>query len=75
LAALDRVKEEIAYLKLWQGILIVTTIGLVGWLITATGSANAYTFGLAVAAGLLLSFAVLVLHRQIDRRIQQLGVL
>jgi len=30
---LDGAKEEIAYLKLWLGIMIVTGIGLIGWLI------------------------------------------
>ena len=36
MSELDRIKEQIAYLKYWQGIMVVTDITLVGWLLTAT---------------------------------------
>jgi len=32
--ALDQLKEQVAYLKFWQGIMVVTDISLVGWLIS-----------------------------------------
>ena len=32
---LDRLKEQVAYLKLWQGVMVVTDISLVGWLASA----------------------------------------
>ena len=32
---LDRLKEQVAYLKLWQGIMVVTDLSLVGWLASA----------------------------------------
>jgi hypothetical protein len=50
MAELDRVRERIAYLKLWQGIMVVTDISLVGWLITAGGEAPLKTFALRLAA-------------------------
>ena len=31
---LDRLKEEVAYFKFWQGIVVVTDISLLGWLIS-----------------------------------------
>jgi hypothetical protein len=31
---LDRLKEQLAYLKFWQGIMVVTDISLVGWLVS-----------------------------------------
>ena len=34
MSKLDRAKEQIAYLKLWLGILIATIISLTGWLIS-----------------------------------------
>jgi len=30
---LDRLKEQVAYLKFWQGIVVVTDISLGGWLV------------------------------------------
>lgn len=31
---LDMFKEKLAYLKLWLGILVVTDISLIGWLVS-----------------------------------------
>ena len=36
MSELDLAKEQIAYLKFWLGILVVTDISLFGWLITNT---------------------------------------
>jgi hypothetical protein len=33
-AALDRLREKLAYLKFWQGIMVVTDISLVGWIVS-----------------------------------------
>ena len=33
MSQLDVLKEKIAYLKLWLGIIVVTDISLVGWLL------------------------------------------
>lgn len=34
MSELDLAKEEIAYLKLWLGIIVVTDISLVGWFVS-----------------------------------------
>lgn len=72
---LDRLKEQVAYLKFWQGIVVVTDISLTGWLITASDTATRLTVILAVAGVALLSLGIVVLHRQIERRIEQIGKL
>jgi hypothetical protein len=69
LAALDRVREEVAYLKVWQGIAVVGGITLAGWLLSAPESASPLTYGLAVAGVSLLTLVSLILHRQIHSRI------
>jgi LPXTG-motif cell wall-anchored protein len=74
-AALDRVKEEIAYLKFWQGVGVVTDITLGGWVISAPATATTWSFALAMGGVLLLTLAVLILHRRIERRIVQMEVL
>jgi hypothetical protein len=70
---LDRLKEQIAYLKFWQGIVVVTDISLAGWLISASDTAARLTVILAIAGVVLLSLGIVVLHRQIERRIDQIG--
>ena len=65
MATLDRVREEIAYLKVWQGIAVVGGITLAGWVLSAPESAPPLTYGLAVAGVLLLTLMSLILHRQI----------
>jgi len=72
---LDRLKEQVAYLKFWQGIVVVTDISLGGWLVSASDTAAHLTFALAVAGVVLLSIGIVVLHRQIERRIGQIGKL
>lgn len=72
---LDRLKEQVAYLKFWQGIVVVTDISLTGWLITASDTASRLTVILAVAGVALLSLGIVVLHRQIEGRIEQIGKL
>ncbi len=72
---LDRLKEQVAYLKFWQGIVVVTDISLGGWLISASDTAAPLTFVLAVAGVVLLSLGIVVLHRQVERRIDQIGKL
>lgn len=72
---LDRLKEQIAYLKFWQGIMVVTDISLVGWLISNVRDATIVIVVVAVLGIALITTGVLVLHRQIERRIDQVGKL
>ena len=73
MSELDRVREQVAYLKFWQGIMVVTDISLMGWLVSTTDTSNRVV--LAVVGVMLLTFGILALHRQIDRRIDQTGKL
>ena len=40
MSELDVAKEQIAYLKFWLGILVVTDISLFGWLLSNAPSAD-----------------------------------
>ena len=70
---LDRLKEQLAYLKFWQGIMVVTDISLVGWLVSTADGARALTVVLAIIGVVALTFGIVVLHRQIEQRINQIG--
>jgi hypothetical protein len=69
---LEGLKEQVAYRKFWQGIVVVTFISLFGWLISASGGAALVTVILAIAGVVLLGVAILVLHSQIERRIDEI---
>ena len=73
MSELDRLKEQLAYLKFWQGIMVVTDISLVGWLVSTADGARALTVVLAIIAVIALTFGIVVLHRQIESRINQIG--
>jgi small-conductance mechanosensitive channel len=70
---LDRLKEELAYLKFWQGIVVVTDISVAGWLVSASEGASTLTFVLALAGLAGLTIGIVALHRQIERRIERIG--
>ena len=72
MSELDVAKEEIAYLKIWLGILVVTDISTFGWLISNVGEAITLLLWAAVIAVVGLSVGVFLLHRLIKRQIQSL---
>ena len=41
---LDRLKEDVAYLKFWQGLAVVVLVSIAGWLISNGAGADAWTF-------------------------------
>ena len=73
MSELDRLKEQLAYLKFWQGIMVVTDISLVGWLVSTADGARALTVVLAIIGVISLTFGIVILHRQIEHRINQIG--
>jgi cadmium resistance protein CadD (predicted permease) len=66
---LDGLKEEIAYLKLWLGIMVVTGISLIGWLLGNFRSAH----WMLVFGGFLglvsIGFGCFALHQRIEAKI------
>jgi len=73
MSELDRLKEQVAYLKFWQGIMVVTDISLVGWLVSTADGARPLTVALAIVGVFLLTSGIVMLHRQIERRIDHIG--
>jgi hypothetical protein len=71
---LDRLREQIAYLKYVQGVFVVTQVSLAGWLLSGSDE-RTYLSTLALLAIVVLSFAILGLHRQIERCIERIGSL
>lgn len=72
MSELDHIREEIAYLKFWLGIVVVTAISLAGWLLSSSDAAAPYTVFFAVVGLILLSAGIVFLHRRIERRIAKI---
>lgn len=73
MSELNRLKERLAYLRLWLGILLVAEIGLVGWAASGAKTASTALLWFATATALLLGLGIFPLHRQIQRRIEEIG--
>ena len=63
MSELDHLREEVAYLKFWLGIVVVTDISLAGWLLSSSDTAAPYTVFFAVVGLILLSAGIVILHR------------
>jgi hypothetical protein len=72
---LDYLKEQVTYLKLWQGIAVITNVSLAGWAISAADEAGRVRIVLAIAGIMVLGFVALVLHRRIAEHIDRVGKL
>lgn len=66
---LDGLKEEATYLKLWIGIMVVTGISLIGWLLRNFGTASWLLFGCGIFGLLAISFGCFSLHWRIESKI------
>jgi hypothetical protein len=75
MSELDRVKEQLVYLRFWLGIMVATEIALVGWLISTSTNANPVLWFMGALGAVSLGAAAFVVHRQIERRIDQIGKL
>ena len=73
MSELDRLKEQLVYLRFWLGIMVVTEITLVGWLISTPNTADPVLWFLGAVGAVVLGFGIFLLHRQIERRIDQIG--
>ena len=75
MSELDRLKEQLVYLRFWLGIMVVSEITLVGWLISTPTSGNSILWFIAAFGAVLLGVGIYLVHRQVERRIDQIGKL
>jgi hypothetical protein len=68
----DKAKEQIAYLKFWLGVMVVTDISLVGWLISIPESEPRHKILGALAAVVVITMSAFAVHRRIEHRIDEL---
>ena len=72
MAKIDEVKEEINYLKVWLGIIVVTAIGLLSWIVNNYDLATNVKNIFALLSLLLLSITIIAIDRKIKKKIKTL---
>ena len=72
MSELDVVKEQIAYLKLWLAIMVVTDISLIGWFVGNYGQASISLLVADLLAIAGVSAGIVELHHRIERQIENL---
>ncbi len=72
MAKIDEIKEELNYLKVWLGIIVITTIGLISWLINNYElSSNLKIIGDIIAI-ILLTISIIIIDKNIKNKIKSL---
>lgn len=66
MSQLDIIKESISYLKFWLGVLVVSDISLVGWLLSNSGAASELKIYAAVIGVAAVTIATLFVHKRIE---------
>ena len=72
MAKIDRLKEEIGWLKLVFGILVAIDVSLVGWLAQNYASANRFLLLSGVIATAVVTFGVVRINRVAYHRMKEL---
>ena len=69
---INEVKEELNYLKVWLGIVVVTTISLVGWLINHYENTSTPKVIGDIVAIVVLTIITVFIDRSIKKKIHSL---
>lgn len=72
MSQIDIVKETISYLKFWLGVMVVSDITLVGWLLSNAGKAPDLKIYGAVIGVAIITISALFVHKRIEYLISTL---
>ncbi len=62
----DIVKETIAYLKFWLGVMVVSDITLVGWLLSNAGTSSELKIYGAIIGIAIITVSAFSVHKRIE---------
>jgi hypothetical protein len=75
MSELDRMREQLVYLRFWLGLMVATEIALVGWRISTPIRVDPTPWFVGAFGSMLLGAGIFLVHRQIEHRIDQMGKL
>ena len=68
----DEIKEEIGWLKVWLGILVVTMFGMIGWGISHIGKVSNLLLILDAVSIVMISIIVAIINFSAIKKIRSL---
>ncbi len=72
MARIDKLKEEIGWLKVIFAILIATDISLIAWMVENYGKANPFLFLLGLIVAILIALVIVWINNITYRKINNL---
>ena len=75
MAQIDKIKEEIGWLKVIFAILVATDISLIAWLAQNYGKANPLFLKIGLAVAFLVTLIIIWINNVAYRKIDELGEL
>jgi len=72
MAQIDEVKEELNYLKVWLGIIVITTIGLISWLVNNYEHSTDIKTISDIIAIIILTITIIIIDKKIKNKIKNL---
>ena len=73
MSEIDKIKEEIGWLKIVFGLLIVTDISLAGWLARNIFNIPSLFLSATLLTIALITWWIIVINRRVYRRLDDLG--
>ena len=72
MSKIDEIKEEIGWLKIWLGILVVTIFGMIGWGISHIGKVSNLLLILDAMSIIMMSIIVMIINFSAIKKIKSL---
>jgi len=72
MAKIDEIKEELNYLKVWLGIIVITAIGLISWLINNYETSSEVKIIADIIAIIFLTISIMLIDKNIKKKIKSL---
>jgi len=72
MAKIDEIKEELNYLKVWLGIIVITTIGLISWLLNNYDISSDIKVISGLLAVIILTLTIIIIDKKIKNKIKTL---
>jgi len=72
MAKIDEIKEELNYLKVWLGIIVITTIGLISWLVNNYETSSSLKIISDIVSVIGLTLSIIKIDKNIKKKIRSL---
>ena len=73
MSEIDKIKEEIGWLKVVFGLLIVTDISLIGWIARNIFKIHSFVLFTAIVIVALITWFIMVINQRVYKSLDDLG--